>query len=177
MKIKTAIIAAALACSTFQLAQAEVAEGTLIKNGDFSTKGVKPWKIFALKDITKPTFKVADGVVTITSAQASAKAASEQMSQELAGIKSATKYKLTFDAKSTDTAAELIISLARSKDWTKGHYGVFKKLKLTSEWSSQTVYFTTKQIDEGNAPQMKFLFGLLKGEINFRNVKLVEGKK
>lgn len=149
----------------------------LIRNGDFSVKGVKPWKIFATKGVTKPTFKVADGVVTIVSAQSTEKAASEQMSQLVGGIESATKYKLVFDAKSADASNDMIVSLARSKEWSKGHYGMFKKMKLTSDWKTHTVYFTSKQIDEGNAAQVKFLFGLLKGEISFRNVKLIEGKK
>lgn len=175
MKIKSAITAIALTCA-IQLTHAEVANANMIKNGDFSAKGVKPWKIFALKGITKPTFKVADGVVTIVSAQKSEKFASEQLSQTLEGMKSTSKYKLTFDAKAADTESELLVTLARSKDWSKGHYGMFKKLKLSKEWETQTIYFTTKQIDEGNAPNLKFLYGLLKGEVSFRNVKLVAGK-
>ncbi len=103
--------------------------------------------------------------------------ANEQLSQSLEGMKSATKYKLTFDAKAADIESDMVITVARSKDWSKGHYGLFKKVKFTKEWQAHTTYFTTKQIDEGNAPTLKFHYGLLKGEISFRNVKLVEVKK
>jgi hypothetical protein len=173
MNLKTTITAAVIAC-TFQAA---FAESEFIKNGDFSAKGVKPWKIYASKDMAKPTVNVAEGAVTITSAQASKAMSHERMSQPVNGLKSSTKYKLSFDAKAADTQADLLVTLARSKDWSKGHYGIFKKLKLTNDWKTHTIYFTTKQLEEGHGPQLKFLFGLLKGEMSFRNVKIVETKK
>lgn len=151
-------------------------QGDYIKNGDFSAKGIKPWKVFATNGKTSPTFKVSEGVLTVTSVQKTEKVAQEQIAQVLEGIESNTKYKLTFDAKAADTESEMVVTLARSKEWSKGHYGVFKKMKLTKDWESHTVYFTSKQIDEGNAATMKFLIGHLKGEISFRNVKMNKTK-
>ncbi len=170
MKLKKIILATLLA-STFQSA---LAGENLLKNGGFANNNLKPWKLFATEKVTKPTARVEDGVATITTTQVSEKPSNEQLSQQVIGIKSDTQYKISFDAKSEDITADLLVSLARSKDWNKGHYGAHKTIKLTKEWKQYTINFTSIQIEKDNHPQMKFLFGLMKGHLSLRKIKLIE---
>jgi len=170
MKLNLLILSAVMASQTLMAN----AEESLITNGNFSKKLLKPWKLFAIENMEKPTHTLANGELTITSAKVSPKASNEQLSQMLQKLKSNTKYTITFSAKAEDTQKQLVVTLSRSKEWKKGHYGILRKINLTNEWKDYKMTFTSKQIDEGNTPQMKFLFGEMKGKLSFRKVKLIE---
>ena len=96
------------------------------------------------------------------------------MTQSLKNVKSDTKYKLVFDAKAEDDKAKMEVLLARSKEWSKGHYGMKKQFRLTNDWKTYTLNFKSSQIEKGNTPQLKFFFGFLKGEVSFRRIRLSE---
>ena len=164
---------AALTCSLHIASAGE----NLIKNGDFSEKPIKPWKVFSVRSTKKAEIEVKDGVLSLTMEYATGKTTRRQLSQLVPEVKSNSKYKLTFDAKASSKPAEITATLARSKDWDKGHYGFLRKLELSSEWKSQTIYFKTKEIEPDNTPAIKFLYGTMKGTVSFRNVKLIAVKQ
>ena len=173
MKLNLLILSVIMTCQT----NAEAAEDRLITNGNFAKKSLKPWKIFATEKLIKPTFSIANGEVTITSAKASPKQSNEQFTQQLEKLKSNTKYTFSFQAKAENVLKPLVVTLSRSKDWTKGHYGLFRKITPTNEWKDYKMTFTTIEIEEGNLPQLKFLFGEIQGKLSLRKIALIEVNK
>ncbi|BDS05084.1 hypothetical protein NT6N_01240 [Oceaniferula spumae] len=169
MNITKTLTAAVLVC-TFQISSAGE---NLVQNGDFSTKNLKPWKVFALKGETKPEANVAEGILTMKSATVAENASKRQMMQDLTGVKSNTAYTLSFDVKASSPSKELIVLLNPSKPGD-GHYGLRRKVEVTTEWATQTVKFTSKEIAADNPAKLKFLLGMIKGEISLRNIKLAE---
>ena len=151
------------------------AADSLIRNGDFSKNDIRPWKVFSIRTTKKPTHKVTNGILRINSPYAT-KCSRRQLTQKLPNLKSKTKYKLSFEAKASNGDTEISVTLARSKNWDKGHYGFLHKVKLKKEWKPQTFYFTTKELEQGNTPVLKFLIGGVKGNICLRHVKLEEVK-
>ena len=106
MKLKIVITTIGFACQ-LALAQAGSTDTELLKNGYFSAKGVRPWKIFSTNGTPTPKFKVVGGEVRITSAWKAIKPGHKQMTQSLKNVKSDTKYKLVFDAKAEDDKAKM----------------------------------------------------------------------
>ncbi len=149
-------------------------ENNLLKQGEFTKPGIRPWKNFALKTTKKATHSVNKGVLTLTSTDAAEKASKRQLTQTIPELKSETKYKLTFDAKASVQPSLLTVTLARSKDWKKGHYGFLRKFNLTPDWKTYTVNFKSKKIESDNPAKLKILFGTIKGDLSFRHFKLVE---
>ena len=149
-------------------------EDNLIKQGEFTKSGIRPWKNFSLRTTKKATYAVDKGVLTLTSTYATGKATRRQLTQTIPELKSETKYKLTFDAKASMQPSLLTVTLSRSKDWKKGHYGFLKRFDLTPEWKTYTVHFKSKKIDPGNPATLKILFGTINGDLSLRHFKLVE---
>jgi len=145
----------------------------LLQKGEFSKNDIRPWKIFARRTTKKPMHHVRNGVLVLKAPYAT-KASRRQLTQVLPHLKSKTKYELSFDAKVSNAPVEIGVSLARSKDWDKGHYGFLRKVKLKNEWQTETIVFTSKELEEGNPPVLKFLIGSVKGNICFRHIKLEE---
>ena len=168
MKIQIITIAA-LTCSLLMVS----AEENLIKNGDFATKSLKPWKVFAVRSTKKAEVVVKDGVLSLTMKYGTGKATRRQLSQTIPDIKSNSRYKLTFEAKASRLPSELTVTLGRSKDWDKGHYGFLREVELGAEWTTHTIYFKTKKIEEDNfTPEQKTMWLDKIGQNVFEKEKL-----
>ncbi|SHJ99135.1 Carbohydrate binding domain-containing protein [Rubritalea squalenifaciens DSM 18772] len=152
----------------------ETAKLNYIVNGDFKKKGISPWKIFSINEVSKPEYSVSDGVLTIKVTEPSEKYSNRQMVQPLEALKSGETYLLKFEAMASTNNSTLVGMLSRSKDFGKGHYGFRKNFVLGKEWGEYKARFTTKSFDEGNPPQLKFLFGFMGGTIQFKNIRLMK---
>lgn len=146
------------------------ANESLIQNGTF-TKPIAPWKVFSLKDTPGTESGVNDGVLTVKALGASEKPGNRQISQEVA-VEAGKAYMLSFDVKGTlETGLEMVVAIVPAP----GKFAFFKKVPISTEWTSQKIKITPKEMElaEGAKPILKFLLGNLKGDISFRNVTLV----
>ncbi len=149
-------------------------EGNLLENGDFGTKTVAPWKIFAVKKVPATAHALKEGVLIIDAKEAGDKEWKRQLAQDVA-IESNTKYVLTFKLKAAlEAPGNLRLLLTRTKDPSKPHYGLWKNINLKSaeEMKEHTVYFTTKEIDPEDPAGLRFQLGTLKGTLEFDEIEL-----
>jgi len=143
------------------------AADSLIKNGDFE-KPLKPWKVFSIKDTPATDKAVADGVLTLTAADASDSPGNRQLMQEVA-LEVGKSYSLSFDVKGNVEKGEKMPVVVTTGP---GKYAYFNRVPITAEWVSKKLKITPKK-SEGDKPMsLKFLLGEFKGEISIRKVSL-----
>jgi hypothetical protein len=147
--------------------------GQLLSNGDFASIDLGAWKLYNKKGEPASTPTVADGVLQISVAAASQPHVRPLM-QEVP-VASETAYRVSFDMKTAGPGGEEVnVVLARSKDWSEGHYGLFRKVTPCAAWETHSFTFTTKVILPDNPAMLKFNLGGLGGDVFLRNIVLTE---
>lgn len=139
----------------------------LIKNGSFE-KPLNPWKVFSINDTPATDKAVADGVLTLTAADASDSPGNRQLMQEVK-LEVGKTYTLSFDVKGSVEKGEKFPVVVTTGP---GKYAYFNRIPLTAEWATKKLRITPKATDGTKPMALKFLFGEFKGEISIRKVSL-----
>lgn len=142
---------------------------SLIDNGEFA-KTLKPWKIFSVKSIPAAEHSLDDGTLTLNITTASDKPGNRQLFQPVK-VETGKNYTLTFDVKgSIEGENEIVVAIVAAP----GKFASFKKVPISNTWVTQKIQITPKELDStpGNEPTLKFLLGMVKGQISFRKVSL-----
>ena len=162
--LNTLCICAVLSCTA--------SAGELLTNGDFASSKLAPWKLFTKPGQPAATSSVEEGVLKISPEDAASTHHERQLMQSVT-VDPEKKYVLTFEIKTTSGGGEeMVVVLARTKFFSKGHYGLFRKFTPGAEWEAHKLTFTTKTIDADDPPALKFNLGMLTGDVYLRNVSL-----
>jgi hypothetical protein len=151
---------------------AAMAAENLLENGDFQSSDLKPWFFYQDGTVTaKATAAAENGVLTISGLSLTEKPFHRQLIHKLVPVQSGQKYLLQFSTKlegATAADKEILINLTRSIDYSKPHYGLWRKIAPTPEWQEHKLYFTVKDLDPKDPPALKFSIGSLDGTLSLK---------
>ncbi len=147
----------------------------LLTNGDFSGEKIAPWRLFSINDKPKPEHLIKEGVLKISTPKTGAPA-DRQLVQSIK-LETGKRYRVKFTAKGRLLGKKTIRLVAvRSVNPSKPHYGLYRKIELTTEWQELSYEFTAREIDPDDPPMLKLLIGEVFGHVSLKAFEMTEIK-
>ena len=142
----------------------------LLINADFSAASPAPWKMQSKLDAS---LSAENNSLTVSMKKSSPTASHRMLTQFDLMMEPETRYILQFEARTeADNGGAMKVSIARSVNWKKGHYGLMRDEQPDREWTQYTYHFTTQNITPEDPACLKIHLGELNGTTQFKNFLL-----